>query len=151
MASQEQPDLTSVLQTLASYSQPKQPNQHGIALNPTIPFAGSQNVSHPFNGQTIKPKSQESIPRVDGGAIRPTIDPRTITTWPPALRYVMQAVAQNKETMDRVRHLIKLQHDHEKEWFSGRQRVVEMQKQRVVGGKRVDEILYVDLSCVALH
>lgn len=69
------------------------------------------------------------------------VDSSTITTWPAALRYVMRTVAQNEDMQRRIRRLIQSQHDHEKQWWQGRETLVKKHRTRVEKKKELDAVL----------
>lgn len=71
--------------------------------------------------------------------------PSVITAWPTALKYVMKTVAQNETLQYRIRRLIASQHEHEKTWWQGRQRLLAKQKARAGNQKKLDEVLYESL------
>lgn len=70
----------------------------------------------------------------------------TITTWPPALRYVTKFIATNEAAMHRIRHLIQTQHEHERQWWDGRVSLVRQQAGREEGRRKLNSVLLV-FSC----
>ncbi|EFE40717.1 conserved hypothetical protein [Trichophyton verrucosum HKI 0517] len=54
----------------------------------------------------------------------------------------MKTVAQNETVQFRIRRLIASQHEHEKTWWQGRQRLLAKQKARAGNQKKLDEVLY---------
>jgi len=72
---------------------------------------------------------------------KPTVDPRTITTYPAALRYITKFIAQNEAIIGRIRKLVASQHQHERQWWDGRVQLVKQQAEREEGRKRVDDVL----------
>lgn len=68
-------------------------------------------------------------------------DPSTITTWPAALKHVMRAVSQNEALQARIRRLIRSQHEHERQWWQGREALIAKQKARVEKKRQLDEVL----------
>ncbi|OJJ66681.1 hypothetical protein ASPBRDRAFT_137556 [Aspergillus brasiliensis CBS 101740] len=68
-------------------------------------------------------------------------DTSSITTWPSALRYVMRTVAQNEDIQRRLRWLIQRQHDHEKQWWQGREALLKKQSARTEKKKELDAVL----------
>ncbi|RAK99724.1 uncharacterized protein BO80DRAFT_426392 [Aspergillus ibericus CBS 121593] len=68
-------------------------------------------------------------------------DTSTITTWPSALRYVMRTVAQNESIQQRIRWLMQRQHDHEKQWWQGREALLKKQASRSEKKKELDAVL----------
>lgn len=49
------------------------------------------------------------------------VDPSTITEWPAALKYVMKTVSQSEELQTKIKKLIRTQHEHERQWWAGRE------------------------------
>ncbi|KAL2003118.1 hypothetical protein VTN02DRAFT_4979 [Thermoascus thermophilus] len=92
------------------------------------------------------PSSQSQIPDPRHAAKTPnptssTVDPSTITTWPVALRYVMKTVSQNEALQAKIRRLIHSQHDHERQWWRGREALLAKQKARGEKKKQLEEVL----------
>ena len=73
--------------------------------------------------------------------LKSPVDPRTITTYPAALRYITKTIAQNEAAIGRIRKLIASQHQHERQWWAGRVQLVKQQAERKEGRKRVDDVL----------
>lgn len=154
------PDLASILRTLSQAQNPISgppttqstvssfrhgqitPNVAQIAnRGHTQDYAPFQNSSaHPqttlsySNGHHIPAPRTSQPPKAE-------IDPRTITTWAPALRYVTKLLTKNEDITERIRKLIKSQHDHEKQWAKGREMVVEERRKRDEGRNAVNDIL----------
>ncbi|KAJ5553183.1 hypothetical protein N7494_002561 [Penicillium frequentans] len=127
------PDLNSVLQALSSLA--SQGSSSGTpqsaSLQPHVTRPARVEPSHtlrPAHSNTPKPST-------------PTIDPSTITTWPAALRYVMRTVGQNEETQLRIRGLIRSQHNHERQWWKGREALLQRQGARGDKQKELDAVL----------
>lgn len=127
------PDLNSVLQALSSLA--SQGSSSGTpqsaSLQPHITRPSRVEPSHtprPAHSNPPKPST-------------PTIDPSTITTWPAALRYVMRTVGQNEETQLRIRGLIRSQHNHERQWWKGREALLQRQGARGDKQKELDAVL----------
>ncbi|MCJ1386496.1 hypothetical protein MMC17_009622 [Xylographa soralifera] len=70
-----------------------------------------------------------------------TVDPRTIITYPAALRHITKIVARNEATMSRLRKLIASQRQHERQWWDGRETLVKQQGEREEGRKKVEDVL----------
>lgn len=70
-----------------------------------------------------------------------TTDPSTITTWPAALKHVMRAVSQNEALQARIRRLIRSQHEHERQWWKGREALIAKQRARGEKKRQLDEVL----------
>ncbi|OJD15119.1 hypothetical protein AJ78_04604 [Emergomyces pasteurianus Ep9510] len=128
------PDLASVLKTLSAYA-PVALDQSTAPLNPSADSSnyGSQNKATPI------PRHATPEQKITQVANLP--DPSTITAWPAALRYVMKTVAQNEATQSKIRKLIRTQHDHEKQWWEGRQALLSKQAGREEKKKQLDEVL----------
>ena len=155
------PDLAAVLRTLAAYSQP-QPFSHQVPsqLPPAaIPFGGDSSRDDLEEGeydpqepmllpterrqsQAVPSRSSQSTaaPAVVAPKV-PQVDPTTITTWPAALHYVTKLIARNEAVGARIRRLIDVQHQHERQWWEGREGLIRMQAGRVEGRKKVDDVL----------
>ncbi|KAH8432590.1 uncharacterized protein LDX57_010221 [Aspergillus melleus] len=147
-------DLTSVLRTLSALSTPALPPQdppHPIhpdhdAYEPTdalppapVPAPTPSESSTKRSGPD--PTSQPSRPRATGNPAATLGDTSSITTWPAALRHVMRAVSQSEDLLQRIRWLIQRQHDHEKQWWQGREALLKKQRARVDKKKELDDVL----------
>ncbi|KAJ6109518.1 hypothetical protein N7486_001753 [Penicillium sp. IBT 16267x] len=127
------PDLNSVLQALSSLAPQGSSSEipQAIFPQPYVPRPSRIEPSHtarPAHSNSPKPST-------------PTIDPSTITTWPAALRYVMRTVGQNEETQLRIRGLIRSQHSHERQWWKGREALLQRQEARGDKQKELDAVL----------
>lgn len=71
----------------------------------------------------------------------PAYQPATIITWAPALRHVTGQTASNSEFVQRVRHLITTQHNHERQWWDGREGLKKRLAGREEGRKKLDSVL----------
>ncbi|KAE8347460.1 hypothetical protein BDV24DRAFT_157749 [Aspergillus arachidicola] len=155
------PDLSSVLATLSALSnqsqsqsqaqsqahpQHQQPyttnkNTQNVPEDDTdtyepsetiIPLTPSPNIPHP------KPQAHPQHPKP------PTLhlpNTSTITTWPPALKSIMRTLSTNEDLQRKIRFLIQRQHDHERQWWAGREALVRKQKARVEKKKELDAVL----------
>ncbi|BCR95213.1 uncharacterized protein AKAW2_20153S [Aspergillus luchuensis] len=162
-------DLSSVLRTLSALSNQQQPQaQSQLQLQPQSHPPYSHNPdpttqtaptedNDPYEPTEslpqlpIPPKPTSSRPQHPQTQPHPqprpapagpiTEDTSTITTWPTALRYVMRTVAQNEEIQRRLRWLIQRQHDHEKQWWQGREALLKKQSARTEKKKELDAVL----------
>lgn len=130
----QQPDLQSILATLAQYSQnasiqtpPPAPNEQGNALDSTASVAVQNNTvaatrnsnadaipTDPrLRGRTqsrsVTPSHAQALPQPQAPSI---IDPATITVWQDGLRCVTKIAAQNKMFEASIRRVSCLK------WFS---------------------------------
>ncbi|PYH93508.1 hypothetical protein BO71DRAFT_450739 [Aspergillus ellipticus CBS 707.79] len=153
-------DLTSVLRTLSALSNQQQPQppphphpptqSHRIPPNeneeddvyepseslPQLPAAPPPQPPNPAPTQTQPRPQPGPTPHA-----KPAEDTSTITAWPAALRYVMRTVAQSEEIQRRIRYLIQRQHDHEKQWWQGREALLRKQQARAGKKKELDAVL----------
>ncbi|KAA8642137.1 hypothetical protein EYZ11_008970 [Aspergillus tanneri] len=141
-------DLASVLQTLSALSNPipSQPD-----LPDDDPYEPSDSLSISSSSPTIPQRPPEPFPNrstlhhkaranADSSTVT-VVDTSSVSTWPAALRHVMRLVSQSEDVQRRVRWLIQRQHDHEKQWWRGREALVKKQKARVEKKKEMDEVL----------
>ncbi|KAL2866760.1 uncharacterized protein BJX67DRAFT_354837 [Aspergillus lucknowensis] len=96
----------------------------------------SSSTSHLHQHPTNPPVSSSSTPQA-----KDSTPPSEITTWPAALKRVMHTVAQNEEIQRRIRVLIQRQHDHEKQWWQGREALLQKQKSRAEKKRELDRVL----------
>lgn len=163
------PDLLSVLRTLASFTSPH-PSASHPPPNPAPPtgaleegadeedeeeydpsnFVPTTTITPAPVGLTrqppppsipIPPSLQRSNPAVAPPPPPSPLSSSTITTWPPALRYVMKVLVPNQEATHRIRHLIKTQHEHERQWWASREALVLKQQGRDEGRRRLNDVL----------
>ncbi|KAI9713286.1 MAG: hypothetical protein M1828_001459 [Chrysothrix sp. TS-e1954] len=74
-------------------------------------------------------------------ATKAQVDPSTIIEWPAGLRYVSKLAAQNEDLAVSIRKMIKNQHDHERQWWSGREAILQRQKDAKADSKKIDDVL----------
>ena len=169
-ADYQPPDLASVLATLAAYAPPQpstpqllppasqlQPPEPDIEEGEYDPSDFTPSIVQPL----VVPKSALASLTSTPGLPPPTPQapaPRphttqstssslesasTIISWPPALRHVMKYVVPNPGVSHRIQHLIRTQHQHERQWWSGREALLQRQKTRERGRKKLDDVLCV--------
>lgn len=127
-------DLNSVLQTLSSLAA-----QSSNPRNVSVSSKEASGVSQRRYGESQAPRQPPPNPPKPSST--PTLDPATITSWSAALRYVMRTVGQNEETQLRVRGLIRSQHNHEQQWWKGREALLQRQQGRGDKKKELDAVL----------
>ncbi|KAL5332503.1 hypothetical protein BJX70DRAFT_129493 [Aspergillus crustosus] len=144
------PDLNSILRTLSAFS--NQSNTHNLKPpSNNIESIDNDNDyeppgSHPppvaqpqFHKQTRhRPPQSSPLPPQSFKGKHPS---STITSWPAALKQVIHTVSQNEEIQHRIRFLIQRQHNHEKQWWKGREVLLQKQKARKEKKKELDEVL----------
>ncbi|GES63034.1 hypothetical protein ATEIFO6365_0002072400 [Aspergillus terreus] len=136
-------DLNSVLQTLSAFSHQQSQSQPQSQYQPS-PTEPPKDTN--INDDSLTPPSSQSLPRP-----RPTPpqsqshsqpqDTSSITTWPAALQHVMRAMSQNEDLQRRIRRLIQRQHDHERQWWQGREALCAKQRARGEKKKELDAVL----------
>lgn len=102
--------------------------------------ASPQTQPQPQPQQPTSPQTQPQPPTTPTPAPAPT-DPSTITTWPAALRYIMQTVSQSDALQLRLRKLLQSQHDHERQWWVGREALVRKLGERSDRKRELDRVL----------
>lgn len=153
------PDLASVLRTLASYNtvQPTPPAAPAPAPAPPAVDEPEEEEYDPssFNPSDSAPPSfnypsQPSLPpqppvpsdpAAQPSCLAPHPSSSSITTWPGALRHVMKTVVPDPTAAHRIRRLMATQHEHERQWWAGREALVLKQRGREEGRKRLDDVL----------
>ena len=162
----QQTDLASILRTLASHAPPPTinapPTNSRIELIPPTPNKDHYSWNNTNYGELAIDRPEQPVqsirhaplgygrqdPPTNFGESRSTatpplgVDPHAIISWPPALRHVSKMLARNEAIADRIRKLIKSQHDHEKQWLKGRDTLLQLQKNRVDGRSKVADVLY---------
>ena len=158
------PDLASILRTLSGQSsqslqpvagastvdthyntsQGTQGGFNGISYVPEQPhITVAPPVNHPY--QHLPPtEPSRPEPRVTlepKQTSKPSVDPKTITSWSPGLRYITKQVAQDEEFAERIKKLIKSQHSHERQWAKGREELLEGRRKREQGRNAINDVL----------
>jgi len=137
------PDLASVLKTLAGLTSQ---NQYGQATLPSHqehqPSAQAPQVTPALLercAQGTPPTA--SRPECSDPVYHNTVDPATITEWSAGLRCLMKTVAKHESILQEIRRMIKIQHEHEEQWWNGRKALIERQEARLDGQKKLDDVL----------
>ncbi|CAL3963854.1 hypothetical protein PZA11_001354 [Diplocarpon coronariae] len=135
---QTQPDLASILRTLAGLTPQTQPQPNATY---------GQAPSHFEQRQQPWPLQPERI-AAPPHSITPTdplpktgIDPATIIEWSAGLRCVMITVARHEGMLNDIRRMMKVQREHEEQWWHGRKILIEKQKARQENQKKLDDVL----------
>ncbi|KAJ0416639.1 hypothetical protein BJY00DRAFT_316643 [Aspergillus carlsbadensis] len=159
-------DLASILKTLSAFSnQTTNSNADQSLINPnedendyeppeavtpslpehSHPPSSSSSAHQPRPNPTIAPApippSSSSRPQQPQQIQQRESPATTITTWPAALKQVMRTVAANEHMQQRIRFLIQRQHDHERQWWKGREALVQKQRSRAEKKRELDEVL----------
>lgn len=150
------PDLASVLNTLSALSgvqstptptptptaQSTAPATPGISQNTPAPAApAAPGIARHTPAQTATGTTTTATGIGTGPGIGEK-DPRKITTWPPALRYIT-AKAQQPAFLARLKQLLASQRAHERKWWQGREAVVKRLQEREGRRGEVEGVLYV--------
>jgi Protein of unknown function (DUF2458) len=134
------PQLASILQNLAQFSQPAGRSQCQIPENAYVGQTASLDhgsaptqITGPSPPPTVQdPKRRSTTPRPDSSII---------TEWSPAVKYVMNTLSQNPEASAKMKRLIKNQHDNERQWWAGREALIAKHRDRVENKKKADDLL----------
>lgn len=115
------PDLQAVLRTLASIAAAQAPSQVSTPAHSTFQaLASVQDAQASIEAATALPDSsraQEAAVPGPATAPAPTVDPTTITEWPPALRWVAKHAAQDAAFIPALKKLWKAHEKHLQEWY----------------------------------
>ncbi|KDE78431.1 hypothetical protein AO1008_04643 [Aspergillus oryzae 100-8] len=115
------PDLSSVLATLSALSNQSQP----------------QAQAHPQHQQPYTTnKNTQNVPEDDTDTYEPSETINPLTPSPNIPHPKPQA-----HPLRKIRFLIQRQHDHERQWWAGREALVRKQKARVEKKKELDAVL----------
>ncbi|CCU81630.1 hypothetical protein BGHDH14_bgh02468 [Blumeria hordei DH14] len=145
------PDLASILKTLADLTPQNQ--QDLQSNNSNTSTSQPNNVVHtghnapPFEFyHKPAPTLQSFLPPVgQSGPSRnvsiensqkKVVDPTTILEWSAGLRCAMKTVARHENVIHEIRR-----HEHEEQWWNGRNALIEKLKAREEGQKKLDEVL----------
>ncbi|KAK6524948.1 hypothetical protein TWF281_011838 [Arthrobotrys megalospora] len=128
------PHLAQVLKALqetTSGSQPQQSYDPRRIYQPDIPLP--QPVQPP---QTYtQPAPAPAPPASD------RVDPRTITQWPAALKYITTVIIPNSVAMERLKKMKMHQKDHEKQWWHSREAILERHSNSSNNRMAMDSVL----------
>lgn len=114
------PDLSSILNTLTAYTPQWQP-----VVETRPPEAHAPN-----------PKPEWQAP-----AQNPAPLAASIKTYPAALRYITTHLLPSPAFQESVQHLIQTQHDHERQWYAGREKLQQQIRSRGESRARLDAVL----------
>ena len=129
MAHPINPELAALLQTLNSGS--AQPTPTNTTQHIT-PYQQSY-----FAMAAPPPKVADPRRKLE----QPVVDPGCITTWEPAMKYVSSVIVGDFVKCNKIKQLIKSQHDHERRWWSEREAIVKKHKDRDVTRQRAQALL----------
>ncbi|KAI9744098.1 MAG: hypothetical protein M1818_002250 [Claussenomyces sp. TS43310] len=135
------PDLDSVLRTLAALG--PQDQHHGqLPAGQSWTTHGHANLGpmNPNQIQAYAPTERHPAPRAMNTMPQP-VDPTAIIDWSAGLRCVMKTIAVHENVVGDIRRMIKMQHQHEEQWWNGRQALIVKQEARVDGQRKLDEVL----------
>ncbi|TVY33778.1 hypothetical protein LOCC1_G007083 [Lachnellula occidentalis] len=151
---QQTPDLASILKTLSDLnsqnqqqqsqqeSQPQPQSQPQSQSQPTVkPQAQPYHAYQQAWQQQLEIASQSQKPSAPTNTPPNVVEPASIIEWSAGLRCVMKTVAKHDNIINEIRRMINVQHEHEEQWFNGREALIEKQKGREEGQKKLDEVL----------
>ncbi|KAI4249314.1 MAG: hypothetical protein L6R40_000772 [Gallowayella cf. fulva] len=164
------PDLAAVLQTLAACAPPRAPPQPQVEqqqqqqveeleegeYDPSefVPIISPPHHLPPSDPPPTQPPPTTHIPpfpppsnpRASPGPSTPSIQTLVekaslITTYPPALRHTTRLLTSHPGTTARIRHLTHTAHDHERQWWTGRENLHRQLSSRAESRKKIDSVL----------
>ncbi|KAF7920183.1 uncharacterized protein EAE97_011524 [Botrytis byssoidea] len=150
------PDLASVMEILANLAKAKNQQQ----AQPSMQTASAQTPDITSLGQAIQQQqqpqpqwSQSAAPSTihrESGQLQAhvqstnnpkAVDPATIIDWSAGLRCVMRTLNKHDHVLQEIRKMIKVQHEHEEQWWKSREALIERQVARKEGQKKLEEVL----------
>jgi len=143
MSSNEVPDLASILKTLASLA-PQNQQQHPAGEEPLQALQPAPYITPHVQlpQQAWQPYVQTPAANTKPPPVNTKlIDPATIIDWSSGLKCVMRTIAKHENMLQDIRRMIKVQHENEVQWWSSRQALIERQKAREEGQKKLDSVL----------
>ncbi|KAK6346343.1 hypothetical protein TWF730_010669 [Orbilia blumenaviensis] len=69
------------------------------------------------------------------------VDPRMITKWPAALKYITTVITTNPATMERLKKMKLHQRDHERQWWRSREALLERHSKNADNRMAMDSLL----------
>ncbi|CRG89798.1 hypothetical protein PISL3812_06837 [Talaromyces islandicus] len=130
------PDLSAVLQTLSTFSQQ---NKRPLPSTNTTTTTTTNTTSTSPPKHQLSPSSSSST---SSSHQKPTTNPATITTWPPALRHIMhQTATTHSHFTAHIRRLITTQHALERKWWEEREALVARQAAREERKRELERVL----------
>lgn len=137
------PNLAAVLQTLAAYAPPPQASLEEGEYDPSesypsaISFSAPQQLpltpNHPPSQPTIRQSHSALLPSPASSIL--------ITTWPSALRHTMALLSNSPSMNQRIKRLINTAHEHERQWWQGREALIAKLGSREEGRKKLEGVL----------
>ncbi|KAF3928673.1 hypothetical protein ABW21_db0201371 [Orbilia brochopaga] len=127
------PRLAEILQTLQETSSGATQRPSATFLPPQLQQTASYDPRRiykldPTPAPIHNPAPRAAAPAAKATAtVQNTIDPRAITQWPAALKYITTVVINNSLAMDRLRKMKAHQRDHEQQWWKSREAIVQRQ------------------------
>lgn len=105
------------------------------------PQQQAQPIASPNPPAIVIPSQRpQSSPAATSKPKQPAINPRTIVTWPAALRHIT-SLAADPQFGPAVKKLITNQHNNEQQWWGSRLALIEKQKARVNGKRELNDVL----------
>ncbi|KAF7894756.1 uncharacterized protein EAF01_010206 [Botrytis porri] len=151
------PDLATVMEILANLAKAKNQQQ----AQPSTQTASAQTPDVTSHGQAIQQQQRQQqqhwpqsvappITQHESGQLQAqaqsinnskAVDPATIIEWSAGLRCVMRTLNKHDHVLQEIRKMIKVQHEHEEQWWKSRVALIERQAARKEGQKKLEEVL----------
>ncbi|KAL7276722.1 hypothetical protein RUND412_000259 [Rhizina undulata] len=110
---------------------PQIPQDPRLLHTPTPPTPATRDLT---------PIAQPAVPQHQPPPAE-SIDPRNITEWSVALKYVMKTLSRDEAIMAKIQRMKKHQHEHERIWWNGREDILKKHVERVESTKKMEELL----------
>ncbi|CAD6440515.1 25da57df-1377-47f1-a42e-d23236cedb74 [Sclerotinia trifoliorum] len=148
------PDLASVMKILAGLTQARDQQQakDQQQTQPSTQITSAQIPEIKSHGPATQQQQQQQWPQyVTPPVVHPghsqavnnskVVDPATIIDWSAGLRCVMRTVAKHDHVLQEIRKMIRVQHEHEEQWWKSREALIEKQGARKEGQRKLEEVL----------
>ena len=127
--------------SLQSQTVPITQEQGPFGRSQTPPYLPPENDHYHQIWQQQLNKASQGVSESSPAPSRKIVEPATILEWSAGLRCVMKTVAVHENVLNDIRRMIKTQHDHEDQWFRGREELIKKQAARAEGQKKLDEVM----------
>ncbi|KAF3307744.1 hypothetical protein TWF173_002396 [Orbilia oligospora] len=133
------PHLAQVLKALQETTSGSQPQNHQLSQQSYDPRRIYQpDIPLPQPVQAPQAYIQHASPPLPASE---RVDPRTITQWPAALKYITTVITTNPAAMERLKKMKLHQKDHEKQWWRSREVILQRHSKSSDNRVAMDSVL----------
>ncbi|KAF3104050.1 hypothetical protein TWF569_004453 [Orbilia oligospora] len=133
------PHLAQVLKALQETTSDSQPQNHQLSQQSYDPRRIYQpDIPLPQPVQAPQAYIQHASPPLP---VSERVDPRTITQWPAALKYITTVITTNPAAMERLKKMKLHQKDHEKQWWRSREVILQRHSKNSDNRVAMDSVL----------